>query len=328
MTDNESSLPNIPGITPGMLGSVEGYFCFKQVTVQYARTQGLTVNSQFGMMEVIYGQAKLTAMDANYETLNTGVLAQNATALQREKAKLWNTTTVVLRLAFDIAMAKGQFRIFSRPELDNALVGTVAQFWTHLETLFASHPQLIPYLTERATRSFDPEADSIASHLSMIEFANTTLRQHNSPISDLAQIANLKAAMAHVQPLRERLAAFESIARTPAQRTLVEYIKTLEMYDQDNPYQYPSSPTPAWSAAAVKEAGKEHDPAKRADKRIIFSSKDVANYSHDEKKQLQSLFIALARQEFTKTERNKSFCRYHFWSSTHSDEECKLCKGK
>jgi hypothetical protein len=132
MTDNESSLPNIPGITPGMLGSVEGYFCFKQITVQYARTQGLTVNSQFGMMEVIYGQAKLTAMDANYETLNTGVLAQNATALQREKAKLWNTTTVVLRQAFDIAMAKGQFRIFSRPELDNALVGTVAQFWTHL----------------------------------------------------------------------------------------------------------------------------------------------------------------------------------------------------
>ena len=44
MTDNESSLLNIPGITPGMLGSVEGYFCFKQVTVQYARTQGLTVN--------------------------------------------------------------------------------------------------------------------------------------------------------------------------------------------------------------------------------------------------------------------------------------------
>mgnify|MGYP007125180037 FL=1 len=129
----------------------------------------------------------------------------------------------------------------------------MAQFWTHLETLFASHPQLIPYLTERATRSFDPEADSIASHLSMIEFANTTLRQHNSPISDLAQIANLKAAMAHVQPLRERLAAFESIARTPAQRTLAEYIKTLEMYDQDNPYQYPSSSTPAWSAAAVSQ---------------------------------------------------------------------------
>ena len=69
MTD-EFSLPNIPGITPGMLSSVEGYFRFKQATVQYARTQGLTVNSQYGMMEVIYGQAKLTAMDANYETLD------------------------------------------------------------------------------------------------------------------------------------------------------------------------------------------------------------------------------------------------------------------
>ena len=172
----------IPGIESKQMETVAGMYAFKQKATMFVRNNGLHIDGTYGFLEILYGLQKMHEIHnamvlpvgvavVPYESHNLGVLGAGASVLQKETAKLWNSISVALLLAFKKAAYDGQFRELQRADLDNALVGTVADFWRILDAKLAQHPGHLAYLREKATKTFDATADTLPVYLSQRSMA-------------------------------------------------------------------------------------------------------------------------------------------------------------
>ena len=111
---------NIPGITSGLLRDIPGFFEFTNKLTSYLKSTGQVLNARYGLLEIIYGLTKMQQKDQQYDSLNVGIIPENANPTQRAKAKIWNFATIAVTAAFHMACLPGQ-------QLDKFARGAVHQ---------------------------------------------------------------------------------------------------------------------------------------------------------------------------------------------------------